>query len=624
MFSLFLSLIILMVATSCSFKEQDDLTTPNKSTDPFVIDENSDSDGDFIKDIEEVQLGRNPFVGDMPEVRINFLQNYKIIVGHKNLVDGTTNEFVIDTKVYKDNPDFKYRVGDKFIRTQSYKKAGEIGKFSTHNWGDINEHDLSWVGYPELDPKFFLKQQLDFKKYFNKEESGITSIKIILENSIRLKEMGGFHSIKNLKLGFYYYDYEKENYLLLGQKLIKRQFNAGVNEIVEVELENVPLNLMSENFFKRGEFVISELMDFEIPELDRNYQSLLASVRAKSIPVVFNTPLEAQTFYVGLNGRKAHFAKILEILFPKKAVIEEDQLIKINQFENNLPDFTHLNEVKVQDKKGKWFILTNSISKHFLDFEYTSNDVISLSYLTGTELSDQSHEKILSYGVDVNSQGENGEFDLGPVSPNSQIDFQLLPKRRWGEKRIHGSDKVQSNANCGKNCYSYEFTCWFEFNHFEPYDNSPFNWSKDLDQDFRKLKIIINEDEFYLTDLIKEKKVSLSWQGEFIHISISNINVIKELQEHQANRLALKLPSFSEETFDGIKLVNLSGRDGGHCAHLTINYAFNTGTPISFESYDFNKWAPMVNWNVVKKGPNRTYHQNFSIELGAIINNKFN
>ena len=47
--------------------------------------------------------------------------------------------------------------------------------------------------------------------------------------------------------------------------MLSRHFEAGVVETFEVELENVPSFLISDNYFTKGEFIISEVADYEIP-----------------------------------------------------------------------------------------------------------------------------------------------------------------------------------------------------------------------------------------------------------------------------------------------------------------------------------------------------------------------
>ena len=272
---LFFSLCFLLALVSCGFNSSEigpqssgePTSNPDGASIPVKPVEDQDSDGDMMLDKDEIALGRNPLIANIPNVRVRFLQNYKMVVRYKSLESGTEGEFSIDTKVHQDDPDFKYRVGEVFIRNESFNNAANVGKFSTHSWGEVQEHDLSWVSYPEVDARFYSEKVLLYKQYFNPEKYEITGTTVYLENSVQLKGNDGFKNIKNLTLNFYYYDYEKETYELLKAQKVERHFNAGVNETFEVVLENVPANLIAENYFKRGEFIISELGDFEIQEM---------------------------------------------------------------------------------------------------------------------------------------------------------------------------------------------------------------------------------------------------------------------------------------------------------------------------------------------------------------------
>ena len=182
---LFILLLITVNLVSCSVKSDGDAEqAPERRVD--TLSASNDSDGDLINDKEEGDIGRNPFIADLPSIRVRFLQNYKISVLYKDLATGDEGQFEIDTKVGANNPDFKYRVGNVFLRESSYRTAASIGKFSDHSWGDYREHDLTWVKYPDIDQRFFQENVMKYSKYFNEEKFDITNITVELENSIKL------------------------------------------------------------------------------------------------------------------------------------------------------------------------------------------------------------------------------------------------------------------------------------------------------------------------------------------------------------------------------------------------------------------------------------------------------
>jgi hypothetical protein len=131
-----LALTMLTVFVSCSFKSPDKQTKTQSRTyeeiKPADLSK-MDTDGDRINDLEENVSGLNPFVADIPELRVRFLQNYAIKVNwHVRTPDGTDHpesawDFTIDTKVGHNDPDFKYRVGEILVRNKAFAKPLELG-----------------------------------------------------------------------------------------------------------------------------------------------------------------------------------------------------------------------------------------------------------------------------------------------------------------------------------------------------------------------------------------------------------------------------------------------------------------------------------------------------------------
>ena len=68
------------VIVSCSFKKAGDMGggVTTTSVSDLKIDPTGDSDGDGMKDTDEIAVGRNPFVAELPDLKVRFLQNYKI------------------------------------------------------------------------------------------------------------------------------------------------------------------------------------------------------------------------------------------------------------------------------------------------------------------------------------------------------------------------------------------------------------------------------------------------------------------------------------------------------------------------------------------------------------------
>ena len=121
--NVFLVLALLCLFEACSFKSGDGAGGGSggsvATTSEIKIDPNGDSDGDGTKDGDELNRGSSPFVADIPELKVRFLQNYKIeVFYHPKNGDAVKDQktFIIDTNVKDTNPEFKFRVGNVFAR----------------------------------------------------------------------------------------------------------------------------------------------------------------------------------------------------------------------------------------------------------------------------------------------------------------------------------------------------------------------------------------------------------------------------------------------------------------------------------------------------------------------------
>ena len=629
----YLLLAIILMNVACSFKSPDEKKKGEAITQYEEIKPEDlakmDTDGDKINDLDEKERGLNPFVADIPELKVRFLQNYSIKVNwHVRTPDGVDHpesawDFKIDTRVGRNDPDFQYRVGEILVRNKAFSEAARIGKFSSHSWGEIKESDLTRVTYPDIDTRFAGKNALMTGKYFDSDAVVIDTVSVEVENSVRLLPSSAYSSVKNLELNFYYYNYESESYELLATKVVDRHFNRDVNETFSVTLENVPVDLVSQNYLKRGEFIISEVKDFEIPEMGSKYSELMKSVKNKTIQMVVNTPLETRALFVAPFKNKNRFTDLLESVYPKQFKIEEDELKKVGQFENNLSDYTHLKEVRGEDKKGKWFIFTDRITRTYLDHEFQPEEVMVLSYMTGKELAQQSAEKVNALRYSVSGNDDYEVYPLGNVSPNSVVDFQLSSGKRTGEGVDKKEDHPVSGGDCGSNCHVWQYTCHFQFNIFKKM-NEGYEFKKDLSEELSRLSLIINEDEFNLKELVDQKKVEVFWVDKNPHFRINDISKIKEIFEAEENVISLKLNTLVETTFDGVNLISYSGREYYGCFNLVGGAAWTLKIPVYEGSKDFHQWKNMFNWNVLKIGKQRTYKQPSTLDLLSTVNNYHN
>lgn len=632
-------LLTIIILTSCSVKndeeqgtaltsgtdDQKPVSNNNQDSDDSEPDDDIliDSDGDFVTDLQEKELGRNPNIADMPIIRTRFLQHYRITVSYKSLSDGKKGSFVIDTKKISDDPSFKYRVGEIFFRNNSLKSAALIGRFNGHSHGEYEEHDFSWVTYPEIDSRFFLDQTMKYRQYFDINKYNIENISLEFESSLRLKANSSFNELKNPLLTFRFYNYETESYDVIHSEVVERSVLSGVNEILTTKIENVDPKLVRENFFQKGEFIISELTDYELPSLGTTFTNLKASVKEKTIPVVYNTPLETSLKYVAVGEGKS-FSEVMKYLFDDNFVVENERITSIYQFRNSIPNYQRLSELRNMDKKGDWFIFTNPTNKHFLDHLYTKDDVISLSYFLGSELSHQVEEKVFSYRENVSSSNSSKTYPLGNITSNSEISIILSPKNIKGDElMVDGGEVRNQGCNGRRNCVHFPMVCHVKMHGFRLFSKK-LVFSEALTDELSRVFIVINQDEYQLSDLLSKKLASTSFKDGNIIISIKDISKIKEVSHTDENVIFIRAKGKSSTIFEGVRLERAEGRGWFMCANIIGSIAFENKLPVNIDSHRFNVWAHNLRWDVLKKSQNKTIYESFSFGVSSVISNKFN
>lgn len=593
----------------------------NRALDPYLKE--VDSDGDFVEDSVEKQLGRNPNIADLPIIRTRFLQRFKISVTYKNLSNGKEGSFVIDTKDLSEGPSFKYRVGSIFIRNNSLKSAAQIGRFSGHSHGEYNEHDFTWVSYPEIDSRFFLVQIMKYRKFFDSNRYNILNISLELESSVKLKANSSYNEIKNPVLTFRYYNYEKESFEIIHSEVIDRSIISGVNEIISTKIDNVDPKLIIDNFLQKGEFVISELTDYEIPSFGTTFKNLKASVKEKTIPIVYSTPLETSLKFVAIGDGKS-FSDIIKHLFDNNFTIENNKLSSIYQFRNSLPNYENLSDLMGIDKKGEWFIFTNKLNKHYLDHTFNKGDVISLSYFLGSELATQTDKKYISYKESVTSSNKHKTYSLGELTSNSVVSFILSPYFRSGEMLALGGGKYR-NQSCGtqRNCVSLPFYCKIDIYGFKSFKKK-LRFNQSFKNELSRISIIINQTEYKLNTLVEKKLIRTEFAGNNLIVSIDDISKIQKINDYDKNQIRLRAYGKSKTHYDGVKLVKAEGRGWFKCPRIVADVAHANKLPINTRSVKFKEWSHWINWNILKRSRHRKTYESFNFGLASVIYRRFN
>ncbi|MDD4976829.1 MAG: thrombospondin type 3 repeat-containing protein [Bacteriovorax sp.] len=633
------------IAASCSFKSDQKLQKSLSSeTNELKADPAADSDGDGVRDSVEVENGSDPLVADVPILESNFFQNFTINVGYNKVNDNNPLTFSISTKIKDTDPTFKYRVGKLFGVDNSMYYAAKEGRFSGHSYGIIKNEDFYWVKYPTLDPLMLHSDIIKFRPILDSEDPVTNSkfenysVNITLDSTVKLTGVR-FKEIKDLSVCFYYHDFEKDSYVLLKNVLINRTFQRNVNESFSVEIDNVPVSFLRDSYFKHGEFLISEVDNYFIPELDKDFKTLMASVKSKTVPVLLTTPSEDTVYYVATGTSGISFLEVLNRIFVKNYDVENNNLKRIGQYENNLGSFEYLVDVKDKDKLGKWFVLTNKFKEHFMDHLYRADDHITLSYITGKNLATQPVGVQASYAPKVSTEIYNETVTpLGLVSPNSKIEIQLKGINRFGHEVVATPFSGTYHFGGGGNSTALDYSCaWV--------GNKRIEFSRDFDltinynEEWDKIFLVINEERFKLSTLISEKKVIVRNLNFSFQVSIDDISKIKAIKQSDENNISLAILSFLEKKHQGIKLISQSGNRNSPWCSYSYPGALSTivlangqyGGGISKGSIDSSDIEKQIQYfprdasiSTLKLMDDIDYEQNYSLAISTKIINYYN
>jgi hypothetical protein len=630
-----LMIIMLAVSTACSFKSNESEQTKARSIDELRADDlkKLDSDGDQISDFDELQRGLDPNVANIPTLDVNFLQDYNITVEFND-----ESQFVIDTKIARDDPDFKYRVGALFLRENSLNNAAEFGRFSGFSWGEIKQQDFSWVKYPEIDEEYYFNKRQEYSKV---DSTQIKNTTITLENSIKLNETSLYSTIDQVELNFYYYSFTKEAYVQVHTEKLDRTFQSGVRENFEIIITNPPKELLENSFLRHGEFIISEVKDFYIPQLKMKYSQLLGAVKAKTIPVYRTTPLKSELNFVAVKPEGEKFVTILSKLYPEKFELNENKLMRVEQFSNGLAAFTYLHEVQNDDKSGNWFVMTNKLKEHYLNHNFTNSDSITLSFITGRELAGRAKEQVYSYRRDLASTIDGKIYPLGTITHNSELSVNLYLSKLEGVRLIATPDRYIHSPTCGsQNCTG---TPWwvqadFQINEFEKLDTV---WHEsDLATLLASIEIHINNTTLELDKLIEANlarvKLKFSESGQqYLHLTLKGFDRIEAMNTVKENVAHIKLkPIIKGEIGRGIQINTILAHNTDplyQLFNISALTAMQRNLPIAVTSLRFSEWQGYVNWNhppqngfTQKKGELTTYWEGAIYDVASSITNNYN
>ena len=550
--------------SACAFKKGSDVgggtSSVNGMTTQVEIDPNADSDGDGVKDQDEINLGRNPFVADIPELELKFMKDFSLSYE----LEGSN--YQIDSLLDISSKNFEYRVGNITLLDIAKKETAKFARFDGVVIGDYKDVDLTRISYPFISPKFIALQS------FNQKKGLFKNSKVTFTNTLKLNRNKGQQSIVNPTFNFHYLNYETGEYELLAQRKIEKNVYEGVLEKFEIDLDNLPQKLIEDNFLGKGEFITAEIDDYEIPTLNSTYKKLMASIQSKSIPLTVITPVGTKVYYVALNSKHNKLGQFLKDIYGDNFKIENNILVQVNGFLNNLPKFNLLSELANQTKNGKWFILVNNrINDDVFQHEFSKEDKIVLNYMSGDELSNQTYKQNNLNLSNLSSEKSIHDFEIGEAGQNDEL--QIILRSNGLTEDYTNSSTWGFNDSGGNSSWIYQT--------LQKRNN---NYSFTDPNIQKRLAFVLNGKEFLLSELIQGRVLSAVFDEGTIKISVPSVAKVFSIANDETNELMLRVYPDNHQEDVGVWLTGIGGwaasQPGCNSADAVCR-SWVTGIPVS-------------------------------------------
>lgn len=535
---IFTILTMAVLLGACSFQSDNHESaqgTSITSASEQEIDPRVDSDGDGVKNIDEITQGRNPFLADIPDLNLQFMKDFTLTYD----LGGRT--FQVDSLRDIRSKNFEYRVGSITAFDIVKKTTAQFARYDGVVVGDYKDIDLTRISYPYVSPQFLALQGI------NQEIGLLKNTKVEFTNTLKLERNRGFQTIVNPTFNFHFFNYETGEYELIAQKKIEKVIYEGALEKFNITLEGLPQKLIEENFMQKGEFVTAEIDDFEIPSMNTTYKKLMSSIMEKCIPITVISPVGTKVFYVALNSANNLLGQFLKSIYRNNFKIENNELTQIDGITNNLPKFKLLSELTNLTKVGKWFILINNeINDNVYQYAFKKGDKIVLNYMTGAELSNQTYKQNIANLPGLTSEKNTRDFEIGEVGQNDELQLVLRAKNITEDYTT--STSWGFNDTGGNSSWIYQSI-------LKRTDN--FSFTDQIIQ--KRLALVLNGKEYFLSDLIKEKTITAVFDDNIFKISIPSVSKVFAIDNDETHVLLLRVHPDNHQEDIGVWLTGIGG-----------------------------------------------------------------
>jgi len=424
--------IFVLLASSCSIKK--DQSKVNATTNILSIEEMVDSDGDGVPDSIELQRGTNPYIADIPRIRVSSVSEISVGATFRSSEDGNSyisKDILLPQKIAE--------TGDTSGADRDYLKAlrkkvlsnqvAQIRNIDADKEDLITNEDLrtsilsNWeneVFYKTLDSLLRINSPLD-------NETG----KVSMSFKIKLNDTLGVTEVSNIKLKTFFYNYKKMeeidiySHSLLKEDGSKERINIykdkEANPVSLYKIVSTDLNTskIAENIKSRNEVGLKFTdYDYVSSGISLNYSTVLQKTLDHDAKIIFSNGIKTEIFFV---SPIFTLAEALSIIGKKVTKDAKGGIYSIDGIETNSSLPIEFDSVSKKDYyAGVWSIVGNADA---LDDKLVEKGFYVVSYATIKDLID-ANRTIQKYpeSGDVLSKSIN----LEKVIEGDELDFEVF------------------------------------------------------------------------------------------------------------------------------------------------------------------------------------------------------
>lgn len=433
--NIFLVTTIVLLVSACSIKK--DQSKTNSVTNTLSIEEMTDSDGDGVPDSIELQRGTNPYIADIPRIRVSSVS--EVAIGGTFRSSEEKNSYVSKDILL---PQKFAETGDTTGADRDYLKAlrkkvlanqvAQIRNIEADKEDLITNEDLrtsilsNWeneVFYKTLDSLLRINSPLD-------NETG----KVSMSFKIKLNDTLGVSEVSNIKLKTFFYSYKKMeesdiySHSLLKEDGSKEKINIykdkEANPVTLYKIVSTDLNTskIAESIKSRNEIGLKFTdYDYISSGISLNYSTVLQKTLDHDAKIIFSNGIKTEIFFV---APIFTLSEALNMLGKKVTKDAKGGIYSIDGIETNASLPIDFDTVSRKDYySGVWSIVGNADA---LDDKLVEKGFYVVSYATIKDLI-EANRSIQKYPESADTLSKS--INLEKVIEGDELDFEVSSLR---------------------------------------------------------------------------------------------------------------------------------------------------------------------------------------------------